>query len=96
MGREPRSEILPGVCLDQQGKVVAEPHLQSSLQHIAIELSDATHLPIEVDHVLEALQLACQAGAVSTKIELSAYQSALITTLSPFAKNTFWQSRERE
>ena len=91
MGREPHSEILPGVCVDRPSRIIARSHIRSHLQRLALDLSDATHLPIEVDPFRNETAHAVQAAAVSAGLRVAASQQELITASIPYSKKACWQ-----
>ena len=81
MGRQSRREILRGIHSDEQGKIHIEADLSATRERVTLRLCEATHLPIEVEHVLEAIGLALEAGILATDYDLSSHEEYLVTVL---------------
>lgn len=94
MGREPHSEQLLGIHIDRQGKIVAPTDPRASLARWALNLSDATHLPLEPHHVQQAIELAVQAEAISAGACPSTSDADLIAVLAPYAKTVFFKAHD--
>jgi hypothetical protein len=94
MGREPHSEHLPGIQIDGQGKIIRPTEPRPALERWALNLSDATHLPLEIDHVQQAILLAVQAEAISAGACPSTSDADLIAVLAPYAKTAFFTARD--
>ncbi len=89
MGSDPGGTQQITIQLDQQGQIVDPADPRAVLQRLALELSDTTHLPLEVGHVQRALQLAVQAEAISAGAQPILCDANLTATLTPFARTAF-------
>ena len=94
MGREPHSEQLLCIHIDRQGKIVSPTDPRAALERWALNLSDATHLPLEPHHVQQAIEFAVQAEAISAGAHQGTADANLIAVLTPYAKTAFFNGHD--
>ena len=82
-------QIVPGISLSQSGQATVDPGLTDVLIDLAIKIDDSSKHPVDVEHVLAALILSVQCGAVDPTVNLSSANESLISVLTDKVETVF-------
>ena len=82
-------QIVPGILLSSSGQATVDPALTNELIEIAIKIDDNSKHPVDVEHVLAAIVLAAQSGAIDPTTVLSTDDDPLISVLADHVETVF-------
>jgi hypothetical protein len=82
-------QIIPGISLSTSGHATVDPSLFDVLFDYAIQLEEATNLPVDVEHALAAIVLAARKGELDPNTKLTIGNSAIHLLLIPHVRTVF-------
>ena len=82
-------QVLPGITVSRSGEATVDPALADVLFDLALKLEEPLNLPVDVQHVVDALLLADRRGELAPDVILSADNQALVATLTPHVRSLF-------
>lgn len=85
------SNLPPGITLDSAGQVHVDKQVGEQLFDLALALEDAFPQPVDIEHVLAGIILACQEGHLDATASLSADSEDLLKILRASLVQVFAQ-----
>ena len=86
-------QVVPGIKVRADRRPVVDSALQQVLDRLVLDISHDVHLPVEIDHLLEAIVTAAENGELPADLELSRADAAVRMILAPHVRRVFKQRR---